>query len=191
MIDEAPIPPFERITESLNHAGSLSDPSEAHGLLCGLLCADNAIGSEVWLKQIMSSAAEGRVLAREDRDTLLGLFASTSQQLDEPGLGFTLLLPDDETPLSVRADLLGHWCQGFMFGLGLGGVQGGPKTPDEVREFLDDLSAISQAGFDADEAGDEDELAYTEIIEYVRIGVLLVNEILQPHSAPTRPPRLH
>ena len=117
MIDEAPIPPFERITESLNHAGSLSDPSEAHGLLCGLLCADNALGSDVWLKQIMSSAVEGRVLAREDRDTLLELFASTSRQLDE--------------------------------------------------------------------------LAYTEIIEYVRIGVLLVNEILQPHSAPTRPPRLH
>lgn len=194
MTEKTIIPEFEQVTQALSRVGSLSDPAEAHGMLCGMLCADGATGSDVWLEQIMSDAPGGYRLVGEgnNRDILLELFAATAHQLEGAGLDFAPLLPDDEVSLSERVDLLGHWCQGFMFGLGVSGIEKTRKMPDEVREFLDDLAAISQAGFDADEAGNEDEQAYTEIVEYVRVGVLLINEVLQPRPPQNNDPyRLH
>ncbi len=57
------------------------------------------------------------------------------------------------------------------------------------KELIKDILEISRAGYVADdeaeqaveEAGDdEDEVAFMEVSEYVRVGVLLVYEELQP-----------
>lgn len=193
MNEKVNLPEFQQASQALAHAGSLSDPSEAHGMLCGMLCTNNAMGGDAWLKQIMGDATQGQVLAKEgeERDMLLGLFAATVYQLEDPELNFTLLLPDDEVSLDRRVEFLAHWCQGFLFGLGVGGMEQTRKMPDDVREFLNDLTAISEASFDAEQSNDEDELAYAEVVEYVRLGVLLINELLQPPPATNPDPQLH
>jgi hypothetical protein len=50
--------------------------------------------------------------------------------------------------------------------------------PEEVREIADDIVEISRATTDGEE-GESDEAAYSELIEYLRVGVILVFETLE------------
>jgi hypothetical protein len=163
------LPDFAHLSARLGFA----DPSEAHGVLCGMLCANVALPSGPWLERIRGDAAVEDLPARE---ILLELFAATVSQLTDEEMGFLLLLPDDETALSIRADALGHWCQGFLSGLGLGGAGECQDLPPEAQEFLDDLGKIAFVGFDSDAADEADETAYAEIVEYIRVGVMLIHQ---------------
>jgi uncharacterized protein YgfB (UPF0149 family) len=73
-----------------------------------------------------------------------------------------------------------EWCNGFTLGIGLAGIKDHKKLPEDSRELLPDFSEIGTSGhFDLeDESGSEEALA--EISEYIRMGVLLINEELQP-----------
>lgn len=181
------LPDFGPLSEKLGFA----DPSETHGVLCGMLCANAALPSGSWLQRIQGDVAEEYPPARE---ILLELFAATMSQLTDEELAFSLLLPDDETALSIRADALGHWCQGFLSGLGSGGVSANENRdwPPEAQELLDDLGKIAFVGFDSDEADEADEAAYAEIVEYIRVGVLLIHQASGAGgSRDSRPFRVH
>ena len=144
--------------------------AEVHGLLCGLLCADETLSMEQWLEQIDQADAQEAL-----RDSLIQLFDATLAELNDEDLEFNLLLPDEHTRLWARTESLARWCQGFLSGLGLGGLSG-RQTPD-VQEFILDLSHIAQVKFDG--AGEENETAYTEIVEYIRVGVMLLKQTLR------------
>jgi uncharacterized protein YgfB (UPF0149 family) len=95
-----------------------------------------------------------------------------------------LLLPGEEAALPERADALGSWCQGFLLGLSLGGVQDIGKLPGDAAEVVRDMVELSRAGSYELSGSDEDENAYAELLEYVRTGALLVNEEMNPIKAP-------
>ncbi len=143
-------PEFELIDKSLDQV------AEVHGLLCGLLCADESLNVDDWLQQIGHEMDQGSV-----RDLLLQIFAITVSQINDEDMGFTLLLPSDHAPLWKRTESLAQWCQGLLGGLGLGGLS--HQQSSDVREFLQDLGRIAQVGFDG--SNEENEKAYTEIVE--------------------------
>ncbi|HXH01743.1 MAG TPA: UPF0149 family protein [Candidatus Competibacteraceae bacterium] len=184
MSDLVQLPDFDAVQRA---AGGIN-AAEAHGLLCGMLCRQPTTDSATWLQQLQQECSAAAAL---ERPPLLELFAATCAQLADEELGFQLLLPADSVHLRERADCLGGWCQGFLFGLGLGGALSQPLDA-EAREFLGDLNKIAQIGFDTDETDDADELAYAEIVEYVRMGVLLVRQELLPEPPSAhRSDRLH
>jgi uncharacterized protein YgfB (UPF0149 family) len=55
-----------------------------------------------------------------------------------------------------------------------------------VGEIMHDFSEISNARFEQELTDDDEETAYAEIVEYVRMSVLLCHEELQPLQAPER-----
>ena len=59
----------------------------------------------------------------------------------------------------------------------------------DIADALSDLASISQVANLEDEEGDEeDEVSYSELVEYVRVAVLLVYAELNPvddHRSPT------
>lgn len=176
----------ERLERALRRADALTGAAEAQGALCGLLCAQGRADREAWQAQVIGERPDGDILAREAEDLLGALYEETVRQLNDGAMAFHLLLPDDEQPLGRRAEALGRWCQGFLFGLGLGGVREEKELPADVREILRDLAEISKVEFDVTDAGEEEERAYAEIVEYVRVGVLLINEEMHPVKAPPR-----
>lgn len=161
-------------------------PAEAHGGLAGLLCATDTVTVEQWIAELMAGkptimlADDGVAGADDDTPTLRRLYELTTDQLEDPDYGFTLLLPGDAHPLAERAEALSQWCQGFLWGLGLGGIQDEAKLPGDVNEVMRDMSEISRLRFADQGGGNEDETAYTEIVEYVRMAALLVYEELRP-----------
>jgi len=176
---------FTSLQETLTRARAACDAAESHGTLCGVLCV-GVDGADTWLEHILGEDAAAGLPADRCRKELTALKDATRNALTEGALGFTPLLPDDETTLNERTEALGEWCQGFLYGVGLGG-QGMDldALPDEAGEVLRDMSQIAQAGFEGEGASDEDEAAYTEIVEYLRVGVqLLFEELRSARGAP-------
>lgn len=180
---------IEQLGEALERLDVETEPSECHGMLVGLFCARGKLTKEDWFRAVVPEAPQGDLLAGEAFSTLGALYDETYRQLTDPVLDFHLLLPDEDEDINERADALGGWCQGFLLGLSLGGVQDMDKLPGDAAEVVHDLVELSRAGNYEMSDSDEDENAYAELLEYVRTGVLLINEEINPIKAPPVDPK--
>ena len=111
---------------------------------------------------------------------LQNLYDSTVRRLAGNEADFAPLLPDDDRPLTERADALSQWCQGFLYGLGSGTTSDPGKVSIEAGEIIRDFTEITHVGVDADEENEENEVAYAEVVEFVRVGVQLLFAELAP-----------
>ena len=182
-MQEKPLCRYDELVRLLSAAGAVSGASEAHGLLSGMLCAGGKPADGVWQEYLLG---EGNTLSTAARDcigVLSGLQDEIVRQYADDGFGFALLLPDDEVPLGERTRELGRWCAGFLFGLALGGIRQDAAIPDTASEVIKDFYEISHADFVAESTDDAQEAAYMEIVEYIRMSVLLLYTELR--SMPT------
>ena len=166
---------YTRITDILTMSND-KNAAEGHGILCGLYCATGTINYLLWEQEVTGSSE----LDEESRDVLADLYAQTCEQLDNQDFSFSLLLPSDKQALEKRTAALGYWCQGFYFGLLLGGSGELMAYSQEVREFTQDITEIAQISRYQLHASEQDEKAYMELVEYVRAGVQLTKEELDP-----------
>jgi len=182
----ASLPDIDEIDGLLSRVDATMGASEAHGALCGMLCARGSIELNEWVGHAAGDQAAGDDNLQELAQHLSVLHRITQEQMNDSLAEFSLLLPDDEEPLSERVMSLAAWCQGFIYGLAAGGIRRDSELPSDSSELLRDMIDISRAAHDEDafdEAGsdfEEDEVAYMEILEYVRAGTLLIFEELQP-----------
>ncbi len=159
--------------------------SELQGSLTGYLCAGGQATSRNWVQRLALEPDEDA----PDRQQLLeALFRQCRAQLDDPELGFEPLLPDEEQPLSQRADALVDWCRGFLGGLGLAGVKSEGGLSEDGSEILRDFGTIAASRFDYEDA-EEDESALAEVLEFIRVAVLLLHTELT--AAPASRKTLH
>jgi uncharacterized protein len=180
-------PDYHHIQQLLVQERSLAEAAEAHGTLAGCLCATAGYRLEHWLREILP---EGRA-SPETSATLEELFTATADALLQPDMEFELLLPADEQPIEVRTAALAQWCQGFLYGLGAGGITDATGLPADAGEIVRDLTEISRAGVDEMQGEESNEAAYAELVEFARVGVqLLFEELagLRHPSAPTAAP---
>lgn len=173
-----PLPDFER-TLALAQ-GNLEAPelAECHGVNCGLLCRlpdaslDVFLGLLDMLELIKSPGASLKL-------TLEELLTSTRSQLSDVELGFSLWLPNDDEMLEERTMALAQWCSGFLAGLGSSGDETLKAMSDDANDAIKDLQQISTADVGDTDESEEDEAAYAEIVEYIRIAVLMIKEDLR------------
>jgi uncharacterized protein YgfB (UPF0149 family) len=171
---------YDEFEHVLRAARALPEPAEAHGTLAGALCSSRDYGLIEWLREILpddspdEDALQGSVL-QNVYDSMVRTLAGTEAD-------FAPLLPDDESPLKVRSDALSLWCQGFLYGLGSGNTADPGSVSAEAGELIRDFTEITHVGVDAGEETEEDEVAYAEVLEFVRVGV----QLLFVELAPTR-----
>jgi len=189
------IPDYITITAALEKLDTEVTPSEVHGTLAGLLSAITSAKAELWQHNLwpQTSHDSGDLLAAEALEAFNQLHDITRLQLNDPNCEFQLLLPVDDDHIDNRVNALGDWCQAFLVGLALGGIKDFAPLPDNAREVANDLVEIARAGSSYSlEGNEEDENAYAELVEYIRVGVLLINEELQPtKSSPQSESTLH
>jgi uncharacterized protein YgfB (UPF0149 family) len=155
------------LSAALAEASIPADASDVHGSVCGLLCGGGGGGD--WMRSL--ALADG-VTNGSGRGLLDALLDWSRQQLDDPDLVFQPLLPRDDQPLRARAEALASWCRGFLGGFGLAPRPSG--VGDEAEEVLADLAGIAASCFETDEVGEEEEGAYVELIEYVRMAAMFL-----------------
>jgi yecA family protein len=174
------------LDQQLHAADADCGAAESHGMLCGIICAAGNADEKLWLEQILGEGNTLSAAAQKARDLLERLYAESRLQLEEDGLDLVLLLPEDDILLHHRSRALGRWCQGFLYGLAVGGIRGNRKPADNVDEIMHDFYEISNAGFNAAASDENEEAAYLEIVEYVRMSVLVCHHELQPPPAAER-----
>jgi uncharacterized protein len=101
---------------------------------------------------------------------------------------FAPLLPEDEAPIETRAAALGAWCQGFLYGLGTSSLSDATALPGDVGEVVRDLTEITHVAADSAESLESNEGAYAELVEFVRVGVQLLFDELEPLRRETSRP---
>jgi hypothetical protein len=165
--------------QDIEHAPAGQMPAdEAHGLLCGLLCARGGQVAAHWLELIAEAQCDDADPVR--RELLRRLHDETLEALQAGDMRFQPMLPDDQCGVAERAAALARWCQGFLYGLGVGRL---PRAlPVNVREILADFKEIARAVGDDAAAGEDDEAAWAELVEFVRVSVQLVFDELATAS---------
>ena len=169
-------PDFEELGLALRALNADVGAADFHGSLCGFLSGGGQ-GLEQFLlamslDQVGQADAQSRALVGQ-------LFRSSDEQMDDDSFAFSPLLPEMDRPLAERTEALLQWCQGFVGGLGLGGFADEKLLSDDGREVLRDLIEISRTPVSLDEDEEVDESALAELIEFARVGALLLREDLR------------
>lgn len=166
---------FERV---LRDARAVPNPAEAHGTLAGALCSSRDYGLLEWLHEILPD--DGSDEAALKSSVLQNVYDAMVRQLGGHDADFMPLLPGDDSPLAERADALSSWCQGFLYGLGSGTTPDPSKISSEAGEIIRDFTEITHVGVDAGDETEENENAFAEVVEFVRVGVQLLFVELAP-----------
>lgn len=173
-------PSFEELNEALACTTAHTDAAETHGLLCGLLCACGQLDQGEWLARVLDDDVDGDDRSYETcRALLKRLEVATMHQLQSADCSFQILVPADSETLTLRSQSLVDWCTGFLAGVGLAGGISAQMLPNDSREILQDMAEITR--LDATGIADEEgqEAAYAELVEYLRVGTLILHEELQ------------
>jgi len=158
---------FDETATTLGQAGLAMGPSEAHGILTGLVCAGH-LDDETALSALGDPGDFPELL-----DYVTASRAQIAQQLYDADLAFAPLLPSEDLPEVLRSRALTQWCGGFITGFYFRGPAEDEEHGDTLREALQDIGAIAEA------SGTVDESDLTELIEYIRVAVQLVYEETQ------------
>jgi uncharacterized protein YgfB (UPF0149 family) len=158
-------------------ASSLLAPAELHGLVCGL-AATRASGFP-FVEFVDLAGAD----ALTDEGSAKAFVDAALENLVSEEMSFAPAIPDDDEALALRVGALADFCAGFLSGFGAGVTSARSELPTDVQEILRDFASISGID-DAAAEEEQDEGSFTEIFEYVRVGVLLVMTLMtRPEDA--------
>ncbi len=162
---------FEPLANSLLADKIASDPSEIHGILCGMLAGGMHFENPDWLASMSDFVNSGDSFSPELKQMLQQLFEQSCQQFIDSEFSLILCLPDDSAPIAERAQSIINWVQGFLVGFGVQQEEQ-RSCSEEVKEALQDFAEISRMDPEMSE-DEESEQALFEVSEYVRISAML------------------
>lgn len=159
------LPNYAELTRIFQKTLPDTHVAQIHGLLCGTICA--TMGNEINIIKLFPNAKKSKKI----QALLLQIYETSYHELSEFSFEFQILLPIDNVDINTRAESLGLWCQGFLTGLGQVPAS---EVSGEVNEALEDMMEISKINFGDIATNDEDETAYFELVEYVRLSILMI-----------------
>ena len=157
---------LNRVLKSLNIELSAA---EFHGSLIGVLVGRTK--PEDWLIELIGKQESKNAIARESVQFLLKFVSQTQKSLNSADFKFDILIADENHSMSQRLHDLSHWCQGFLYTFALSGT----KLNSEINNIIADFTEFTRVDYSTVN-DQENESAILEIIEYIKIGVLLINE---------------
>ena len=144
--------------------------ANAHGLLCGYACVNPDITLENWLFETLEEYDKN-----DDFSILAGIFNTTLEGLSDAELNFNLLINEDDN-LQVQALDIKDWCSGFLTGLGLAKIT---IDSEEITEILENINYIATLDSNIKNT-DENENDISEIVEFLKVATLLIQETINP-----------
>ena len=174
-------PIFAQISDLFLRNGCLHAPAELHGDLCGQLCADQKPDIDTWLRQVMQFMEVSALDDDISKVELVELLEQTEMGIKDRGLGFKLLIADDDFSLNERMQTLLEWCEGFLSALADNTPFNEGTLSDELKEALNDLeqiTAISES-LEDDEHNEQD---FFSISEYVRMTAMMLYTECHPEA---------
>ena len=174
---------FSEIDLLRRKANVAIDISEYHGTICAYLCCDSFQEDDLLPKEVSFDGSSVSAQIIEFKHALYELISDTINSFNDTEMSFYPFLPPDSEELSIRAHSLSNWCQGFIDALGtfISDRRLTINQSDQtfIGEIIEDFSQISTLSKTTVENGNEEELAYFEVVEFVKVGTQLVYEELK------------
>jgi len=164
--------PYQPFAEHLKSIGVLASPAELHAQACAALCVNKETSFEQWLNHICNDYCVEDPGAPNLQYVMSAVFDYAKAELNKDDYSFKLLLPQDETGLKERIEVLSDWVATYISGLGTAGFVSETLSQD-CKEFMHDMDKITRIDHDI-EGLEGEELDFIEIAEYVRSGVMLL-----------------
>lgn len=162
---------WQQLNSSLNMAELGATASEAHGVICGLICGGVNVEDGSWYGAFNDLMNDGIALPIDLKTQLQQLFDDSCNEFVAGDYQVKLLLADDAQSISVQATSVAQWSESFMAGFGIANGSS-KKLSKEIKETLSDLSQISQLDSEIEDT-EESARLLEEINEYVRMSALL------------------
>jgi len=166
-------PSYGAIGIILSAANTPFSAAFVHGRMSGLLCTDTRQMPLVWETFLSDAELEA---VRDENELLSKLFVLTATHLEEGPGAMAMLLPEDDATLLERLSALSEWCDGYLEGIA---VENQALQLDVVQEVLADLVKIKEVAVKS-KSTQENEGAYVEVVEFVRVATLLVHAECHP-----------
>lgn len=165
---------FDECCNQMLEFGYEVSPSELHGLLSGVACTGLKIRPDSIITLVLKHV-NADTCSERNRHTILTMHGMIERAMFSADSRYSLFLPDDETDLTQRLRSLAAWCQGYLVGFGTASAQSKiDKFSPETEEALKDI--VNIANLSDESAEDEsDEAAYAELVEYLKVAVLLMS----------------
>jgi uncharacterized protein len=175
------LPAYEDVTLALWQAASLFSPAELHGHVTGLILQGEQDINRISEQFVAAVDSHHQKLVASYFDDI---FQVSNALLESESFSYDLLLPDDDVEISERLQALASWCQGFL-------TAGSSKLKQskslEVKEAIEAIEEIVEIDFnlDSDTPSEQAEQDYVQLVEFLRISVILMFEELRftAHSA--------
>lgn len=171
---------YSELEKALNKTALKLHPSQVHGLVSGFLCG-HPKNTKAWEELVA-----GNDESESTHILLQSLYDLTAKQLREFLFEFQLMLPKDTKELPERAEALTLWCQGMLTGLKLAEVPITEREPSELTEAINDLIEVAKMNYEDVVASEEDEVAYNDLVEYIRMVVTFIYQELHEQDAPKK-----
>lgn len=177
---------YEVLDAALRRSGVTWDAAQVHGLITARLAVQGGDAGRQVVAEVLERSETVDAARREPESLLRAEIEATHRALSERLSEFSPLLPEGDDSTGRRTQALAHWCEGFLHGLMSTDRSSelARRLADEpIADIITDMLQMTRAV--ADEGGDheEEEQAYTEIVEYLRVAAQLIYEEL----ADTRP----
>ena len=177
-------PTYFELSRLLENVGADTGAAEAHGLLAGLV-ASGRVDEAQLVSEIFPAGPGQNAFTEESRESVLTLARETSAAFADPTTVFSPLLPLDDSPLKERALALRDWCEGFLYGLGVGEAEQRTLHAD-ITEAVGDLGELTRLDVAIVGDSEEEEQAFADLVEFVRAAVMMIQAELAagPEHAP-------
>ncbi|GGI87123.1 hypothetical protein GCM10007966_14800 [Legionella impletisoli] len=140
-------------------------------MMCGYLSAGATHKGEEYFRALMlnkDDSSRAAILA------LFDVYAVSQQQISNLDFEFQLMLPEEDESLSTRAQAFSEWCDGFIQGLVMAGVDVEQIEEEEVQDAIQHIAEFAKLDYDSLNIDEEDERALMEVSEYARMAVLRI-----------------
>lgn len=172
---------FEDLADAFLELNVQQEPSEVHGVLVGMLVQTQHKALDDWLALLDMIDMDTALLDDRAKSIMQDIYQQTRDGLASDQYDFQLLMPADDYELGERANSLAVWSSGFITGYGMA-AEHTHKLSTELMELLNHLQAISELDDQLSDS-EENEKDFYELYEYVRIGVLMLKQAVQPEQA--------
>lgn len=167
------LPEYLQAQTELTTASLSVTPAELQGLITGMLSGGLSLESDSWKTLLFDYTNDGMGWPVNAVKIAESIYAVSVAELTKADVELSLLLPSDDD-LFAYADGVSEWVNHFISGLGLAGSALG-KLSTETKEALSDLEEISKLGIDEDDDMQEQAILLEQVIEHVKVCVLIIH----------------
>lgn len=181
---------FDDLEDLLDRFHIAMGTAESHGFITGYLCASESLSEDMILEYFLADMDNNAVDLTECVTAFTALADDIRDQLSDQEFGFHMLIPDDRYSIIERSASLAEWCQGYLSGLGVVGQTNWQALSAQCHDIIGDFYKICQLSADEEQDDEDSEVAFTELSEFVRIGVLYIHDEFNLLNTEQEPPEI-